>query len=617
MNTPVVGRALFDSFNARFLEPREVADTFVPSSHFDALIRKEHTLVVGPRGSGKTTLLTMLQSEALDHWTSEKGAVYKSSIGFTGVLIPTDVSWGKQVSSIGDGLDEQSRNVFALAAFTTHILRRFVIAIEYESNRANLILGGEKEYKVTQEISNAWKVEPGCASFRSLKYALTNRLNSIKSLARQEAILGPSGRPERIANREALHLTFLDSIALGIEVFDDARGMSNSKWGLLFDELELAPKKIRNTLMASLRSVNERILFKLSLAPFAVDYQQLTDALSASAGNDYTIIQLWYSNREHSYGFCESLWNQLLRSRGMEEETAESVLGRSIFDTESAEWKLQQTAYHPTGRLAKRFRDLASKDGTFAAFLAGHKIDLDKLDTLEPNLRAATVRKATSIVAIRDAVIASGPTGSTPAKRRSREILEVYSGATSIFAMLEGNPRWFKAIIGELLDRRKSPSAKIDAGTQMRAIDRAIKRFRAMLRTIPCAQIGDQRSQRGLISLLDTIGNYFGSELNEMPFNLDPPNSFKVHSRCTAELMNSIGEAVNAGAFVLLPDGEEEIFGGSLRGKQMRLSYLFAPFYATLLRAGRDLSLSFILEQASKSTSATPLLRGLEKNDDS
>lgn len=607
MKLPQEDAALFDSYNARFLEPQEVANTFVPSTHFDSLIRKEHTLVVGPRGSGKTTLLTMLQSQALDAWQSPDAPHYRANIGFTGVFIPTDVSWGKQVGAIGSrGLPPEYHDVYSLAAFTTHILRRFVIAIEYEANRATLPLSNETESEVARELSSGWAFSTPCVSLRSLKYALTNRLNSLKAKATKEVLLGLNGRAERVAGDATLHLSFLDAVALGIEVFDDARGTPSAKWGLSFDELELAPKAIRDTLMESLRSVNERILFKLSLAPFAEDVQGLTDALAASPQNDYTIIQLWFSHKEQSYGFCRALWRQLLATRGLDECPPEAVLGRSVFDTDSNEWTAEGTAYRPKSRLARRFHDLASKDESFAQFLRQHSVDLDTLDSIEPNRRAATVRKATSIVAIRDAVLSEGPTETAPAKRRSREVLDIYSGASALFAMVEGNPRWFKAIIGDLLSQRKVPSAAIEPAVQARAVDRAAKRFRALLRTIPCPPLAGKKKPRGLLSLLDAIGKYFSSELIDKPFNVDPPNSFTVHSRCADDLMESIGQAVNAGAIVILPDGDEEIVGASLRGRRMRISYLFGPFYATLLRAGRSVSLSLILDR----TDDTPDLDG-------
>src|SRR5438045_309341 len=92
---------IFESFNARNLDPEKVAETFVPSKQYDSLIKRRHTLIVGPRGSGKTTLLKMLQEPALEAWQHDSAEHYRSKIDFTGVFIPTDISWGEQLQLLG------------------------------------------------------------------------------------------------------------------------------------------------------------------------------------------------------------------------------------------------------------------------------------------------------------------------------------------------------------------------------------------------------------------------------------------------------------------------------------------------------------------------------------
>lgn len=64
-------------------------------------------------------------------------------------------------------------------------------------------------------------------------------------------------------------------------------------------------------------------------------------------------------------------------------------------------------------------------------------------------------------------------------------------------------------------------------------------------------------------------------------------------------LLASIGQAINAGAIILLPDNDTEIAGTSIRGKRMRLAYIFAPYYCTLLRLGWAISLETIIDRAS------------------
>src|SRR4051812_44087591 len=94
--TESLSPSIFESFNARPLDPAQVANTFVPSTPFEDLLKRRHTLIVGPRGSGKTTLLKMLQLDALRAWKHIEADRYRGLIDFTGVFIPTDISWSVQ-----------------------------------------------------------------------------------------------------------------------------------------------------------------------------------------------------------------------------------------------------------------------------------------------------------------------------------------------------------------------------------------------------------------------------------------------------------------------------------------------------------------------------------------
>lgn len=86
--------SIFDVYNARFLEPREVGRSFIlPQQTFMKLCRTEHSILVGPRGSGKTTLLKMLRPTALQSWSlPEKDSIIKG-IPFTPVYIGVSSGW--------------------------------------------------------------------------------------------------------------------------------------------------------------------------------------------------------------------------------------------------------------------------------------------------------------------------------------------------------------------------------------------------------------------------------------------------------------------------------------------------------------------------------------------
>jgi hypothetical protein len=592
--------SIFDTFNARLLSPDEVARTFVPSDAYDRLAKRRNTVIVGPRGSGKTTLLKMLQQQALEVWSHENAEHYCRRIDFTGVFVGTDVSWAEQLQSLGeDRIDQRSHKLLSIAAFTTHTLRSLTGAMlaRVEEPERSLLrsfrripLSLEVEARLAKSLKSAWHLEAAIPTLLSIKHALTGRLASIREIATREILLGEEGRPERLANIPFLLLDFIQSAAFAVEQFNDLAGERGEKWALMFDELELAPEWIRTSLLRSLRISSENFLFKLAMSPSAPDVHTFESALAAAPGHDFDQIPLWYAEKNDSYVFCEHLWFAMLAERGISPMQPSMALGRSQFETPTEEWTSAGTAYTPGSRLGKRFIRLASTDTSFAAYLKGKGIDPLHLESLRSDQRAADVRKVAPLLAVREFYRANKG-GSR--RRRGRKSSVLYAGADSIFAISEGNPRWFIALVGRLLDNLDPSSLKVSASIQSKELEHAAQRFAAMLRTIPAPPVG--KSSRGLLSLVREVGEFFHEGVVVGDFNPDPPGTFIVDSNIADDVVNSLERALNAGAIVYVPDDASQILLQSLRGKRFRLSYLLAPLYGFPLRLGRPVALGGLL----------------------
>lgn len=596
--TVTTAPSIYENFNARNLSAREVARTFIPSSNFSTLLAKNHTLIVGPRGSGKTTLLKMCQQEALDSWNHEQAASFLKKVDFTGVYVPTDVSWGRQIRSLGEGkLDEVDREIFAVAAFSTNVLHTIVETMAYraiarpQGCERSSVLTEDNEADLVDFICDAFILPRRLSTLDSVKQHLKLRLNTIHTMASQESRRTETGRTERIAEVDFLHLSFLTAVSAAIEVFNDKLNEKHQRWALLFDELELAPPAITKTLIRSLRSVDERILFKLSLAPFCEGMTSIEGALAATPGNDYQTIALWYSHKKDGKPFCQELWSGLIRAAELPGCAAEKVFGDSILTTATDEWSESEfkTAYRPKSKRTKIMSDLAAKDASFQAFLDDKKINLSNLTSLSSDRRATTVRKAMGLVALRNELL------DTDGHLRSRKSLPLYSGADALFAIVEGNPRWFKGIVGGLVQASISDvPLKISAAKQAGQIRKAVARFFALLRTIPLG-LGSTKS---LPDLLNTIGRFLSKAQVQKPFTLDPPGRFKVDLAARDGLVSSLGQALNAGAIISMSKSGDEGTHHAIRGQEFRLCYLLAVHYKLLLRTGRSLSLHGILNEA-------------------
>jgi hypothetical protein len=588
--------SIFESFNARALTPAQVAKRFVPSKQFRDLARRRHTIVLGPRGSGKTTLLKMLQPAALEAWDHSEAEEIRQSIDFTGVYIATDIAWGEQLKSLGEGqLGTKTQAIFSVATFTTHVFRCLVntfisrkAGVEGLKGFRQLRIEPGIERAIAADLCKEWRLVDVVPSFIGIRHALSSRLSTIKELVTCEALLGPGGRDGRLAQNGFLFLDVVQGCSNAIELFDDALEQGETRWALMFDELELAPDWISSLLVRSIRSSDQRLLFKLALNPFTAKSSQLETPLSPSSGQDFDQIALWYAEKRDSYEFCTQLFGQLLEDRNIPLKNPRKLLGNSYFETTADDWRELSNAYAPGSRLAKRFKRLYEVDISFREYMDKKGLDVDRLDQLGPNQRASDVRKIAPIVAVREFFRSADW---LEGKGRSRKRASLYAGAESLFAISEGNPRWFIAIMGDLLNRVNQKHDRIPEEIQADEMQKAAERFVAMLKTIPT----ESRTSESAFRIVKSVARYFNRLVVKEQFRPEPPGTFKVDGACSGEIVGILGQALNAGAIVYVPEDEGQLFLSSLREKRFRISYLLAPSYGFPIRLGPPVSLSAIL----------------------
>ena len=118
--------------------------------------------------------------------------------------------------------------------------------------------------------------------------------------------------------------------------------------------------------------------------------------------------------------------------------------------------------------------------------------------------------------------------------------------ATSLFAMVEANPRWLNAIGSRLLDKIGANN-KIAEADQSQEISNAAERFQAMLETIPCPV--QSENSCCVADVIDVIGQYFFKVVVLDDFNAEPPGSFTVDDRVDSALHGILGQALNVGAW--------------------------------------------------------------------
>jgi hypothetical protein len=577
-------------YNARSVPPADVARSFVPPEpHFVRLLSRNHTLVLGPRGSGKTTLLKMLTLRALSNWTHPQAKTFISQVAFNAAFVPADITWGKQIDAL-EVLNFHPRRKDA--AFVIHTLRALIFAMRESvelgrrpasDHLAHLAISmtEDKEEEFVKLVSGSLNVTPALNTLLGLEIALEARLDSI-NLGKDDDSFTVDSFPSKIT--------------LLVSAFNGVVGQDDRRWALLFDELEIAPTRVKSFLLSGIRSFNERVVVKLAIAPYMEDVGFERTPISPQPLHDYHTIQLTYPNKDDAAQFSSDLFLATFRRLRIEVnslfEMFQSPAVANGFGRRSQRGKRRS--------IPNEFRSLASKDNSFRHYVDERRLFSPEYVFSENNV-ARDIRKVLPIVIARDYYLRRFNEGRVVANR-SRKSHLLYTGYPSIVEITEGNPRAILTLVGPLAQEHRKFTARVDQVTpissalQSQAIRRVELLLTSLLQVIPL-DIGGFEPGKGLLDFVDQIGRAFEDRLLKQPFSTDYVGTFLLDENVTTAIVSAVGKALNAGAIIHVPypeSGPDSLLRG-LTGQRFRLSYSLAPRYRLLLTLGDRVSLSKLL----------------------
>ncbi|QYY33771.1 hypothetical protein K2O51_33520 (plasmid) [Cupriavidus pinatubonensis] len=600
-----IASPFFGAYNARHINPEEVASQFVPSGKFWELIGLRNSLLVGPRGSGKTHLLKMLQPKALAAWQGDEAERARSSIDYWGVFTPADVNWKIQVDSKAESLIDLDEAPFTNAVFLSHFREAFITCLlqitrdrprnDHGGASTKVHLPREKEVELCIALAEVWRLPLGVPSLDGLKVALVEEL----------AQLG-STRSRNQFSEYVLRLLNLNLLGAAREIserFVAVTGLYTARWALCFDELEIAPQSIQKDLFQYLRSTDQRFVFKLAISPSNDASGLLNSEGAASAGNDYDAIPLWYTDQRERESFCQRLWEKHAAGTPAENFLPQTVLQRSRFQYSNQEMSHGPRRYHETSPWRNDFQELERKDPSFAVYLRRNGIRTSALDATSRDKMNSVVRKVAPLVGFRNAYFAGakkdGPGNTLARKVLKRAPPEVFSGWEAICTATEGNPRWFSGIASRLLLRwRQSPSGKaLTREQQTQELETSGRKFLAWINAIPVEKSDKGDETLGLYDLISIIAKFFEHSALGHEFTADPVLAFTVDQGTPEQIQKLVMAALNIGAVVIFNDEDVNYTLVSPIGKTFRIVHLLAPHFNLPMRRGKSRKLSTILRK--------------------
>jgi len=588
-----IPRIFGDSFNASQNTVEELCNSFIVNEYFDKLTSPNHALMIGPRGSGKTTLLRMLQVDALDLWSSTESIKFKEKINFSGVFVPTDRLWKdtydeykKQIKSISQA--EDILNNF----FIYHTLLNVINVLRYKTDREllsgnrfrHLDLSKTDESELVGELSKSWHVSPSRNTLRSLASSIILK-NEELSAYFQTIVNGTENRddtPKYFSN------DLIGVIKSAIKTINLFLGNTNVKWAILFDELELAPEKLVNSLISSLRgSGSEDVIFKLAISPYHKNIEITKYSTSPMTTHDFTWINLSETDEKQGLEFSTKLCEQVFKNSDLNEPI------RSYFEESS--YSKNGLEKSQRSLLKTVFHELNNKDASFNNYLSRKNIEIEKIPSYTDKDKATILRKIQYIAAIRNFYL--NDEGSLKSRRRA---FDYYAGFEHICKALEYNPRMLIGIMIEFA-RIATKSSPIPIDKQLSELNNFYESFRSLLETIAITE--DALPYDNLYELIKAIGTYFQKEMLSNKFNDEPKGSIILSSPDkTRQYFSAIGSALNAGALVMIGSNKrspQEL--EDLTGARCRLSHLFSHAFKLTMTTQREIDLNKIVSSKNNS----------------
>ncbi len=573
------------TYNARHLDPREVAKTFIWSTSFSKLIQNNHSVVLGARGCGKTTLMKMLTLPALYEWESKNSEEIKNTIPFYAVYISTDIYWDVKNQTYGEQLKRFGKFSELISIFSVNS-NVFSSLCDTFLNIINIELQDQdehKEVKLCKELITSWKLNNTVPKLQFVKESLNRRIDEVNQIIQH--VIFNNQNDDELPNPDYFYLDFESSIEHIIPVFERIYSLKSlKKWALCFDELEFAPIWLQKKLFKSLRSRKQFILYKLSSSPILPSMleQTLTSEYGATVGNDLQLIKMWNSSD------IDEFTKKIIYS-----EFSDNVDLKHIFGTNKLLNKTSDS-YLKGSEFYKITVDLINRDDSFKNFLQEKRIDIKNPTPLSNYEKNTLYRKIKPIVYFRNTFIDSNFHGDKIGYRSRKNYGELYSGIEVLTKICDGNPRWIKGLINQLKlygDEMGNPNV------QWKEIEATSKRFSNVIANTPVG-----KNNISIMQLIDKIGTYFKIQLLGKDFNMDPYGTFKVDdskSEIDEGIIDLLERGIAQGAFILL-DCDDDSFDFKVRGKKFKLSFLFAAKYHLPLRRYPEVNLSVCLKGSDR-----------------
>ncbi|MNJ95260.1 hypothetical protein D3C87_129680 [compost metagenome] len=574
----------FNSYNARHIKAEDIAKSFVISNSFLKILENSNSIVLGARGCGKTTMMKMLTLPALHSWGHKDAQKIRENLSFYSIYVSTDIYWDLKNQSFADQLShiENLQNVISRFSVNSSI---FLAACETFKNIITYELcdsDSNLEIQLCDFLINSWKLPKNTIpQLASVTDAINERIDYVNQQI-QKLVFNKSTNFEF---PDYFFFDFASSLIKVISKFEDIFSQKKKSWALCFDELEFAPQWLQEQLYSSLRSRDQRILYKLSSSPIlpSILEKRFTNESAPSVGNDFTLIKMWDQADEPD--FIKNLINSYV-IRNSPDVNYKNLFGSNEIYSKEGDSYIQGSEFH------KEIKELHKKDISFKEFLISKGINIEAIDFSKEN-NDTVYRKIKPIVYYRNYFIMENDSRAVRFRTR-KKASDLYYGIEVLTKICDGNPRWLISLLNDLFIYI-SKNGDLNKVKQTDEILRYSKRFLNVISNIPL----DSNSSYTFKNFINKIGGYFKEEILGPIFKMDPLTTFIVDEDTEQDILILLEKGVAQGAFIIVNSNDEDL-DFDLKGKRLKLSYLLYPIYYLPLRKYEGVQLKDCLHKKHK-----------------
>lgn len=563
--------ALFESSNARNLNPKQLTNEFIWTESFDSLFSIQNQVILGSRGSGKTALIKMLAHSNLSRLAhkEQKAKNIIESKKFIATYVPLRVEWVNSLNNFEVKKEEYfvwSLNLSLCAKLLDTIKSCIVHYIDDE------ILQLKTERHICKEISDFWFVDK---SFNNLDH-IRKELESIefnKNLMFNKEAMGISLSEEEKAVGLVFHMTLFKPFEYASKVTHKHLNLpDDSKWIVCIDEAEFLSKSHHQTLNTYMRSASE-LVFKITTMPFRHHTLDTDVMANINVGHDLDYVYIdklgtSHMNQQKSdaiiQDFAEKLFINRLSFFGKESISLEILVGKSILTQSTAEIADETDVL---GLIKKHCNDDTNKRAV--ELYHSNKSSFDD----------SILRKLRGILLLREEY--NNKSGNAASA--------LYSGVEVISRCSDGNPRRLFRLFNHLLSNIKDGQNSIPSTSQSERLKSYSYRELEVIKF--------EKDGVKAFDLLNKIGGFFKDKCLIDKLGADIPQSFIINESITDEQWGNIKTAVDLGLLYpyIRKDRNSKSLFPSKEGRFL-LANCLAPNFNLFPRIGRAVRFMNIMQ---------------------